>query len=399
MKRLLVIGRRMTDYTTFFDSECLDGFSLTYDFIEDIVSEGVPQYVARRISDNFDGVLGPTTDIHKSIAHVIAAASGCNAPTQDAMLACKNKYISRLAQKKCVPKQVPKFFLYTDQQQEYNYPVFIKPVSGILSAFAQVIQNKQELHEHIAKNKDQVIADNKLYEQILSIGHYQHEHLHTYNEFLCEEYLQGTQVSVDGYVFKGNVHIYGIIQAHMLEGTLSFSRWDFPVHIDGVNELVTKLIAGIGLDNTTFNVELMVNDDNIFIIEVHARLSMQFVGLIENVTGVSPMLSMCKIALGQEPSDSTTQSGKHNVCCSCVLRKTKDALVTRVPTQDEVRAIERAYPGVKVFVLVEAGKRLSDYRQDSDTFRYGLITVPGASIEDVERKRKEIEAQLQFKFA
>ena len=393
-KRILIIGRR-NGAQYFFSTH---DFIVTYDCIEDIEQEGVAPYVARRVRDGFDGVLG-VCEIATTVAHVIAAASGCNAPSQAAMLACQNKFISRNLQAQCVPKHVPAFCLSTDQQRDARYPIFVKPVRGSLSSFAQVVHSPKELDAHISAQHKNVIADNSFYESVLQLGHYKHEYLHTYKNFLCEELLRGTQVCVDGFVYDGNVTIFGTTRAHLLEGTLSFSRWDYPVHYTGINHLVKKLIAGIGLDNTCFNVELMVDGDDMHIIEVHARPSAQFAPLIKHVTGVCPLRAACLVALGRNPLlDIRSARGSHTVCCSCVLRKKNDALVTRVPTQDEIERIEREYPGVEVIVLADVGKRLSDYRQDCDTYRYGLITVPGVSFEEVEATRREIEARLMFTF-
>ncbi len=392
MKRLLVIGRATNSYTRYFLQQ--GQLAITYDCIEDIEHEGVLCYIARRAGDNFDGVLG-ISELATTIANVIATANGCNAPTAAAVLACQNKYISRQAQAQCVPHHTPRYALL---HQAEHFPVFVKPARGSLSAFAQVIQTPQELARHVAKNAPLVKVDNALYKQILSLGHFAHKDLDTYKDFLCEEVVDGTQVCVDGYMFNGRVHIFGTTRAHLLEGTLSFSRWDFPVHIDGVDELVSKLVTGIGLNNCGFNVELMVGGQNIYVIEIHARPSTQFAWHIEQVTGHSPLQDTCLIALRQEPVAHSKQQ-THELASCFVLRKKNDALVTSVPTQFEIEAIERTYPGVEIVVLVKKGKRLSDYRQDSDTFRYCLINAAGASIEELEKAKKEIEVQLKFKFA
>jgi len=165
-----------------------------------------------------------------------------------------------------------------------------------------------------------------------------------------------------------------------------------------VDELVERLVLGVGLDNTCFNVELMVHGTQLYVIEIHARPSTQFAWHIEHATGQNPLQDACMIALGQQPVARKAQPVS-NVACCCVMRIEHDALVTRVPLQTEIEAIQSTYPHVQIIVLVQVGKRLSDYRQDSDTFRYCLINAAGGSFEEIKKLRVEIEKQLQFTFA
>ena len=85
--------------------------------------------------------------------------------------------------------------------------------------------------------------------------------------------------------------------------------------------------------------------------------------------------------------------------CSCfILRRKGDALVTRSPTKEEVRALEKKYAPVEINILASQGHKLSHYRQDTETFRYAEIKVPGKNIHEIEKKFEEIKKELIFEF-
>lgn len=73
-----------------------------------------------------------------------------------------------------------------------------------------------------------------------------------------------------------------MIESHFLPNSLSFERFDYPCHFEKeleiqIEEVDKKLVDGIGLQNTLFNIEMKVDQTNgkIWIIEINSRLSLQ----------------------------------------------------------------------------------------------------------------------------
>lgn len=71
---------------------------------------------------------------------------------------------------------------------------------------------------------------------------------------LVESLLEGSQVSLEGYVSGGRVHVMGILDAVMFPGAISFRRFQYPSALssdvqDRMEDIAQCFLTGIGYDN------------------------------------------------------------------------------------------------------------------------------------------------------
>jgi biotin carboxylase len=233
---------------------------------------------------------------------------------------------------------------------------------------------------------------------------------HTNYEFdasclLAESLLEGVQVSLEGYAFRGQVHTLGILDAEMFPGTISFERFVYPSRLPApvqarMSQFAQDFIGGIGYDNALFNMELMYNPANgdIHIIEVNPKIASQFPDLFEKVDGTSSYLPLLQVALGVEPTFKRRQ-GSFKLAASCVLRDFTDRRVLRVPTTEQIAELTRKVPDARIEISVSEGQLLSEIMQDGKSFRYGLINIGANSEAELSAKFELCKSSLQFQFA
>lgn len=334
----------------------------------------------------------------------IAQKLGLPGPSPLAILTCEHKYYSRLAQQQFVPEATAAFqLIHPDDHgaiDSIEFPKFVKPVKSILSSGAYAVRSQEELRRAICRDGLPVGFLKPFNDLISKYSNFEYNA----DYFLVEELLEGWQVSLEGFVFNGEVTIMGIVDSLMFPGTISFKRFQYPSCLSEavqsrMRDIAVRYLCGIKYDNWAFNFEMMYNPvtERIHIIEINARLASQFWDMFEKVDGSNPYDAILKIALGERP-EFKHGLGEFPVAGSCVLRTFEDRLVKSVPGALELERLVSTYPDAKVEILAQVGKHLSDQIQDAGSFRYGLVNIGADSYEHLESKFEECSAMLPFEF-
>jgi biotin carboxylase len=220
---------------------------------------------------------------------------------------------------------------------------------------------------------------------------------------IVESLLEGLQVSLEGYVYRGQVHVLGILDAIMFPNSISFKRFQYPSQLsdavqERMKEIARRFIGGIGYDNAPFNIELLYDPrtDRIYIIEVNPKIASQFADLFLRVDGQSSFSMLLELASGSRPS-FTPRRGEFKLAASCVLRTFEDRRVAAIPTQAAIAGIVQRYPDARIEIHAVPGAALSNQRQDAQSFRYGLVNIGADSERELEEKFDAIAERLEFR--
>lgn len=341
-----------------------------------------------------------------SVSSIVAKRLGLPGPDINCVLLCEHKYYSRIAQRALVPEATPAFQLLDpnalDSAIESNeFPLFVKPVKANFSINANRVSTPDEMRE--------TLRSCSLPERFIKPLN---DLLKTYTDFECdashllaESLLEGVQVSLEGYVFRGKIEIMGIVDAVMYPDTISFERFVYPSRLSRsvqhrMARIAETFIRGIGYDNALFNVELMYNPatDLISIIEVNPKIASQFTDLFEKVDGTNSYGPLLQIAAGEEPFFLRGQ-GQFKLAASCVLRTFENKRVLSVPSLRQLGHLHDRFPDARVEICASPGRLLSDEMQDGKSYRYGLINIGADSEEDLAAKLEVCRSLLDFQFA
>ena len=149
-------------------------------------------------------------------------------PELEPILLCQHKYYARRAQKKYVPEATPHFAVVRhdklEEVKDLPFPIFIKPVKSYLSVFAKRVDSLEELKKYLNQVK---VSEQFLLPFNWALSRYtDYEYDGSY--FVAEEVLKGEQVTLEGYVFNGNVGLIGVVNSVMIPDTISLERFVFP---------------------------------------------------------------------------------------------------------------------------------------------------------------------------
>jgi hypothetical protein len=276
-----------------------------------------------------DGVVG-TKDRSALLASLVAARRALPGPSPRALIACQFKPTARALERATMPSATPRFALL-DGRPPFGPPFFVKPVVGRLSQGARRIDEPSEierLDEH-----DEYMASYARVAELAGL------HPDAVRGFLAEELLVGDEVTLEGYVYDGEVVTVGVTDSVKYPGTNSFERFEYPSalppeRLEELSAIAERVVPAFGFDGGFFNVEFFVPEgEPARIIEVNARMASQFWPLVAAVDSRSTYEALFRLACGEDPAWQRGQG--RGVAISYCLRVFEDAAVVRVPDPED----------------------------------------------------------------
>lgn len=344
-----------------------------------------------------DAVVGYWDFPTSALIPVLRQRFGLRGPSLEAVLKCEHKYWSRLEQSRYVPECVPDFQSVDPCDEQVvdkiriDYPFWIKPVKAHSSHLGFLVEDADQLQRvlptirkgigRFGKPLAEVAAYIDMPDEVAAVtGH------HCIAESIISA---GRQCTLEGYVQRGDVHLTGMVDSVGDEKHRSvLMRYEYPSSLpDEVQQRMLdysrRFMAGIGYDDAPFNIEFYYDEtsDCIWLLEVNSRLSRSHAAIFQLVDGAPHFQVMVDVALGITPR-MTHREGRYAVAAKHMLRAFEDGLVTRIPSAEEIRRVEEAFPGSGVYLNVSEGMRLSSLLyQDSFSYELGVLFT-GADTRD-----------------
>ncbi len=159
-----------------------------------------------------------------------------------------------------------------------RFPAVIKPASGQGSDCVYEVANIDELRSRYAEiRKTPIEGIHPLYCKNVLVNDVAYD---LTRDFLLEEYLNGKEYSVDGYIYNGTVVVAGVHQKYFSSEEDGFrdrlyvtppANWsDTDQH--KVENLINDVQNALGMDNTLFHIEIRMVEGEPKIIEINPRL-------------------------------------------------------------------------------------------------------------------------------
>ncbi|GHB15590.1 ATP-grasp domain-containing protein [Modicisalibacter luteus] len=335
------------------------------------------------------------------------------APPLESVLKCEHKYWSRVEQKKAIPEYVPDFCsvdpFASDPlgQVTLDYPFWLKPVKAFSSQLGFKIENAEQFYAAIEETRQAIHHFGDPFNEAL-------EHVDlppeirqaNGNTCIAEQIISGRQGAPEGTMFQGEFNVHGVFDQPVDKGATLFDRLEYPSSMpEGVQrrmiEASKRFLEHIGFDHGCFNAEFMWDEasDQLWLVEFNTRISQSHSEMFIMVDGMSNHEVAIDIALGQRPSMINRQ-GQFPVAAKCLIpHKHEDAIVKRVPSQQELLELRERFPGTLIKLDIEPGMRLSDLpNQDSFSYHIGTIYLGADSHEKLRERYRDCLDALHFEF-
>ena len=367
--------------------------------------------LSRFKTERIDGVIGTDDYLACALSAAAAGELGLPGPSPEAVLRCQHKYYTRLAERELFPDSTPRFELLhpTRQKEEdlsLDFPFFVKPVKATFSIMAREVRSLDDLNRLVKFSPMMRFVSSRImrpFNQLLDrYGGFEYPG----NNFIGEELLRGTQVTVEGFVYQGEVEILGVVDCTMYPGTNSFQRFEYPSRLDGgirerLADRARRLVRHIGFDNSMFNMEFFYDapTDTLRVIEINARMCYQFADLYEKVDGINSYDIQLALATGERPTLSRGR-GKYPAAASFALKSFEDRRIVRLPDPGQVEDLRDHFPDTRVKLYGREGRRLSkELEPYVEGYRYAIVNMGGENREDVQARYREALEMIPFQFA
>lgn len=389
-----------------------------HQLLDEIKDYDLPTYLAEaaRQLEAFDGpidaVIGYMDFPVSTMLPILCQRFGLRSATLEAVLKCEHKYWSRVEQRKAIPEHIPRFVAvdpFDDASVDaidLPYPFWIKPVKSCGSYLGFRINGRRDLDRAIPAIRAGIGELAEPFQFVLDrvamppeVAAVDGRHC------LAEEIITGYQCTLEGWAFDGEVEYHGVVDSIREPNGISFQRYEYPSGLpkriqERMGEVARRILAQVEFDNSGFNIEFRWDRrrDRLWLIEINPRVAQHHSDLFEKVDGTSNHEVPIQIAVGARPRIED-QKGPFKRAATFFLRRYEDALVTRVPTAEEIAALEAKFPGTVIHLQVEAGMRLSELiEQDSYSYALAIVYVGSRNQRELLSRWHAIANGLQFGF-
>ncbi|MGJ7460543.1 ATP-grasp domain-containing protein [Halomonas sp. MA07-2] len=363
-----------------------------------------------------DAIVGYMDFPVSTMLPILCERFGIRSTSLESLLKCEHKYWSRRVQREVIPDHIPKFTAFDPFDDEammrigeagLYFPFFVKPIKSSGSRLGFRIDTPEDFYQAIAQLRDSIGTIADPFNTVLEHARLPPEIAAVDGHFcMAEEIIGGWQCTLEGYVFEGEVVSYGIVDSLRYPKVLSFFHYRYPSGLpDDIQatmvELTDTVMRHIGYDNSAFNVEYFWDEvqGRIWLLEINTRIAQSHCDLFAKVDGVSHQQITVDLGLGQRP-EMPHRDGQFPMAAKFFHRVFfTDAVVTRVPTCEELAAVEADFPGCMIEVQVVEGQRLSTLpEQDAYSFALADIYLGASSAEQLLADYDRLVARLAFEF-
>lgn len=402
MRKIVFLGGKRGKVSIEKHFEFSDDFEVLYISVSEWNSEEDVAYAYEQLKSvlrEVDGVVALTDKAALMLSLCVQEGVVKHGPSLQSVLSVQNKYLSRIIQKQISNLKVPSCYLFDSHFFESAF--FLKPSFGHLSSFASLFSDHEAAQEFVRAHLPELQARNAYLSFFLKRGSSDGSAF----QFISEAIIPDLeQITVDGFVSGGEVHILGFSRSDFYSGTHSFESFHFPVSYNSdfderIIKISQELISAHELNDLFFNIEFRLNPKNneIWLIEINTRMSFQFARMISQVLDFDVLDAAARLSCGEKISLKKNDAFVKKRGSIFIMRREDDAFVEKLPF-GAIDQIKKSYRSVLPYYTVDEGKKLSDVPQDTEMFRYGCVLVVGESFEGNRRIYEKVAPELEPEF-
>jgi hypothetical protein len=358
-----------------------------------------------------DGIAGYWDFPTSCIVPILCAERGLPSAPLEAVLRCEHKYWSRVLQREVIPQHVPGFCVVDPfdsraaESIELDFPFWIKPVKSFNSYLGFYVGGPGDLEHALASIRTGIGSLAEPFDYVLSMIELPPKIKPVTGAHCIAEQIisAGRQCTVEGWGFRGEYQVYGVIDSIRHPGRSTFARYQYPSSLPAevqqqMAEISCRVMRHLGYDGSHFNIEYFWDPDTgrIWLLEINSRISQSHSELFAKVDGAANHAVLVDLALGRRP-DLPYREGPFRCAAKFYERAFQDGVVRSVPSRERIKEIEGRFPGAAVHVRVRPGTRLSDLgRQESYSYELAWIYMGAADEENLLADHDELVEMLDI---
>ena len=339
-------------------------------------------------------------------AALVAERMGLPGTPVQAILACQHKLHARRVLAQVCPEASIGF---AGLDAHYGgavpdgllYPAYVKPVKAAFSVLARRVDNQDQLFRHTRFGWRELWVIRRLVEPFERVARARLPQAGTAHRLMLEEPMQAAQYNLDGWVFNGQAHALGVVDAVMYPGTQAFMRWEHPSSLGAAEQqqalaVAQRFLAAVGFTQGMFNMEFFHDaaTGRLSVIEFNPRLASQFSDLYRRVHGLDPHAMSLALALGQDPALLPRCAPQAGAAASLVYRAFTPGGAPAMPGAAAQAAVRQRFADSLLFMFPKSGHALQRDFKWLGNHRYGILHLQGRDAAQLRQRAEEASALL-----
>ena len=340
----------------------------------------------------WSGVVSHQEHFGALAASLVAEQLGLPGAAPEAILAAQHKLHARRVLQQVAPEANLRFSALDADYGEpipegLVYPSFAKPVKAAFSVLARPVANHAELQAHTRFGRRELWVIRHLVDPFDRLCRARLPQAGSAHRLLLEEPVPQhmAQFNLDGWVYDGQVHALGVVDAVMYPGTRAFMRWELPSRLCPLVQaraldVARRFLGAIGYRHGLFNLEFFhdAQTDRLIVIECNPRLASQFGDLYRRVLGLDPHAMGLALALGEDPLTAPRCEPSAAVAASLVYRAFDPLAVPAAPGRAQRAAFAKVFPDALVLSFPKNGHALARDFKWTGNHHYGFVHLGAA---------------------
>jgi len=335
----------------------------------------------------------------RDVADIVGAALceefGFPGPSIESVFLCLHKYYARRSEPS--PIRCEAIELFDNNPSVTAYPCYLKPPWLNLGILGFKLESPDDLQRALAVARREYHFWSPLYypffQRYVDLQKYP---LAVQDIMLVEEFIDGPQVTVEGWVHNNQVSLWAITDTNTYPGTRVIDNFSLPsrqpAHIqEKLAKHATAAIHNIGLNNGFFNIEFWCHEKSVTLTEINGRAATCFYHLYRHCLDACIYEAGLALACGRNPALLLHLNGTVGAQCNFVTFGTDWAenLIdfTRARTIPQLALYVAEGDWVKPvsefgFVLAQIdlfGYSYAEIKEEIDRLRHLLLKQPATS--------------------
>lgn len=356
----------------------------------------------------FDAVTIKTSEWLTPLTALLVKQYNCIGNEPIVAFNCRSKYHMRQELEKG-GVSIPKFQLCRNYEEildaihKIGIPCVAKPVGGNASYGTFMIQNEEDLEslqenyersiEYLKKKAidEDVFAFNAEEMDLIGVN----DHVDMITDYLVEEFMAGSEISVDALTQNGETTIMGIEDQirmkppYFLQLAAMLPYLCTGEELEEIKVLVSKTVTAMGIKNSASHTEIIFTPEGPKIVEIGCRIGGDDLhDTILAVTGYNLMFESIMIALGEKRNYDVKT--KCHTRMEFIMPK-KAGIITKIDIPDVVKNNSDI---LNIDLLLHEGDSVG---LPPDNFEYiGYISGKGKTPEDAKKNLQEVLDKIKI---
>ena len=328
-----------------------------------------------------------THDLGDLIAAVLAKEAGLAGPAPEAVFLCLHKLYGRRAEIDPIRCQS---VLLDEPLPELTYPAYIKAPWLKLGLLGFKLESDDDARTAMELARRELPAWTRqyypLFEAAVDLAKYP---LATADVMLVEEFVEGQQVTVEGWSLNGDVQIWAMTDTNTFTGSRVIDNFSTPSRVDAetaaaLRAKTIETIRAFAFDGGFFNIEFWLTDDGQRLTEVNGRSAACFGGIYELALQADIFAAVADVACGRAPRAlprvDGRVAGQFNV----------------ITFDDDLAGNLLDYEAAKAIPEFSAFRRADERVRPASEFGVvlGQIEIVGGSYAEIHKRAEEMRRKL-----